>query len=211
MLPLDRITREFKVSFTGLKRTLTGIAVLADENMQVMKLTFRISEIEKKMDRTFRDLGGICYLTDDGPGIQERLSADPEVAVHVARLQEYRQESLQLEKEIEGIRSNLISEELAELTQGLRKKGGMIRDLTLPPASPWTGKKVAEVPLPPGVLIMALFRGEEILYPEGDTPLREGDRVYLIGPENGVFAAEGEARPPQAPPPLSKSPGSPRG
>ena len=57
MLPVDRIVREIKVSLEGLKRGITEIALDVDENMQIMKLTLQIAELEKKMEKAFIQVG----------------------------------------------------------------------------------------------------------------------------------------------------------
>ncbi len=43
----------------------------------------------------------------------------------------------------------------------------------------WQGKTVAELNLPPGLILALILRGGETVVPAGDTRLKEGDRVVL--------------------------------
>ena len=51
--------------------------------------------------------------------------------------------------------------------------------LTMQPGHPWCGLAIREVPLPPGLLLVVVRRGEERIIPNGDTVLAEGDCIVL--------------------------------
>ena len=52
-------------------------------------------------------------------------------------------------------------------------------DISITPGSPWAGKQVCELHLPPGALLVFLRRIGENLVPNGDTVIQEGDVLVL--------------------------------
>ncbi|AEA46771.1 Trk system potassium transporter TrkA [Archaeoglobus veneficus] len=54
-------------------------------------------------------------------------------------------------------------------------------EIIIPKGSPVAGKKVAELPLPENVILTAVYRNGELIVPRGDTELREGDKVAVVG------------------------------
>jgi cell volume regulation protein A len=48
------------------------------------------------------------------------------------------------------------------------------------PALPVAGATIADVPLPPGVSVLLIVRGPELVTPRGDVELRPGDHVHLF-------------------------------
>ncbi|MCS7236631.1 MAG: TrkA C-terminal domain-containing protein [Armatimonadota bacterium] len=58
-------------------------------------------------------------------------------------------------------------------------------EATVPPGSPLASRTLREAALPPGVLVVAVLRDGEVLFPKADTVLQEGDRLtVLLDPEN---------------------------
>ena len=51
--------------------------------------------------------------------------------------------------------------------------------ITITKSHPWAEKKVAETNLVPGIIFVAILRGNETLLPNGSTLILEGDRVVL--------------------------------
>jgi H+/Cl- antiporter ClcA/CBS domain-containing protein len=54
-------------------------------------------------------------------------------------------------------------------------------EVMVEPGSPAAGRALRHAGLPPGVLITAVARGDELLIPEGGTVLRPGDRLSVLG------------------------------
>ncbi len=50
----------------------------------------------------------------------------------------------------------------------------------VPPDSPVTGRSLAEIPFPAGVVIAAIHRGAELILPTGSTVLQQGDEVIAV-------------------------------
>lgn len=49
---------------------------------------------------------------------------------------------------------------------------------------PWAGKKVMELPLPPGLILAVIQRNGETIIPKGDTVIAQGDSI-ILGAEGG--------------------------
>lgn len=45
----------------------------------------------------------------------------------------------------------------------------------------WHGARLKEIPLPPGVLVLSVRRGTQLLVPHGHTRVELGDRLALFG------------------------------
>ncbi|MFC0595669.1 TrkA C-terminal domain-containing protein [Thermus composti] len=61
--------------------------------------------------------------------------------------------------------------------------------LTLPKDHPWVGHTLAELRLPPGVLVASVLRQGTTLVPRGETRLRAQDQVVLLGTPEGLKEA----------------------
>jgi len=55
-------------------------------------------------------------------------------------------------------------------------------DLT--PNAPATGREVKDLPLPPDCVLVAVIRGEHVIFPRGDTRLAAGDSVLAMTTED---------------------------
>ena len=50
---------------------------------------------------------------------------------------------------------------------------------TLEPQHPWNGKRLADIQMPPQMMIAAIIRDEEEIVPKGETMLKAGDRLIF--------------------------------
>ncbi len=54
-------------------------------------------------------------------------------------------------------------------------------EIAVPADSPIAGKRVSELALPENTILTAIYRNEELIVPRGDTEIREGDRIAVVG------------------------------
>ncbi len=66
-----------------------------------------------------------------------------------------------------------------ELT-GAVPPGTAVLEVTLDEASPAVGQRLADLDLPPHVVVAALYRGNQLVPPRGPVVFQSGDHVYLI-------------------------------
>lgn len=80
--------------------------------------------------------------------------------------------------------AKLIAEEmsLGDMMTLLRLRRGELAIVTekLEQGAKADGQRIADLPLPPDCLLMAVMRGEEILVPRGETALQPGDEVLAL-------------------------------
>ncbi len=96
-------------------------------------------------------------------------------------------------KEYEELRENfreIWQEEARELKASLQKGGGALEQVQIAADSPVRGQKVKDLDLPREVLLGPVRRGRELVIPHGETELREGDRIALMGTRKDVTAAK---------------------
>src|SRR3990167_6551781 len=71
--------------------------------------------------------------------------------------------------------------ELDELKQYMRREGFTIDDLVPSKNSEVIGKKIRELRLPPGLIIISLIRHDLLIIPHEDMQIDEGDRIFILG------------------------------
>jgi potassium/hydrogen antiporter len=64
-----------------------------------------------------------------------------------------------------------------------------LREVRVPAASPAVGRSVVELGLPPGVLIVLLYRDDTVHVPQGNTVIVADDEVLLLAAEDSDYAA----------------------
>jgi trk system potassium uptake protein len=65
-----------------------------------------------------------------------------------------------------------------------------MRRFKLSPESPFVGKTLRELKIPPGMLVTAIDRDHEVLVPGGDDDLRANDEVVVLGEPKAIAAFE---------------------
>jgi trk system potassium uptake protein TrkA len=61
-----------------------------------------------------------------------------------------------------------------------RQGAANLVEITLPPAAPYVGHAVRDVPLPRDAALVAILRGRRVLVPSLDDPLEPGDELVFI-------------------------------
>lgn len=63
------------------------------------------------------------------------------------------------------------------------KANAPLMEIRIPVGSTTAGKRLLELGLPPGVLVVLLRRGDHVIVPDGGTAIEEGDGVVLLADE----------------------------
>ncbi len=61
-----------------------------------------------------------------------------------------------------------------------RQSDSNLVEITLPPAAPYVGHPVRDVPLPHDAALVAILRGKRVLVPTPDDPVEAGDELVLV-------------------------------
>ncbi len=78
------------------------------------------------------------------------------------------------------IYDSLLERELRRTSDVERPEGALMVELDLLPGAPFAGRRVADLGLPAGCLIVALERRADHLVVSGETVLRAGDRLQVV-------------------------------
>lgn len=107
----------------------------------------------------------------------------------VARINNPKNEHIFHALGIEGISSTTIISQLIqeEATIGdiltlraIRHGEFALVEVNLPPGAAAAGKVIRDIPLPPDCNLVTVLRGHDIIVPDADTELREGDSVLAV-------------------------------
>ena len=94
----------------------------------------------------------------------------------------------EIEVEMDELNRSLTHNEYKEMEQNLEKGGATIKQVVIQANASVCGKMVKELILPAEVLLGTIIRGEETIIPKGNTELKEGDKVTLMGKKDEVAA-----------------------
>jgi cell volume regulation protein A len=81
--------------------------------------------------------------------------------------------------------------------------GAVLREIRIPVGSTTAGKRLLDLGLPSGALLVLLRRGDRVIIPDGGTTIEEGDTVTVLADERAQARirplVEGSQRPDQQP------------
>lgn len=195
MVKLNRIYREFSIALEGLKKGILEIAITTSENAQVAKLLYRIFELEKKMEKLSVEIGKMVYELRNLP-FDEILNTK-EIKYYVNSIRTTQQDIYSIEKEVNLLREDSIKSKLDEIKRYMRRGGYTIEELIVGKNSEVLSKKIEELKLPPGVIIISVISGEMFNIPEEGMVLNEGDRVFILGSIDRIRDAASQFRTPE--------------
>lgn len=195
MVKLNRIYREFSIALEGLKKGILEIAITTSENAQVAKLLYRIFELEKKMEKLSVEIGKMVYELRNLP-FDEILNTK-EIKYYVNSIHVTQQDIYSIEKEVNLLREDSIKSKLDEIKRYMRRGGYTIEELIVGKNSEVLSKKIEELKLPPGVIIISVISGEMFNIPEDGVGLNEGDRVFILGSIDRIRDVASQFRTPE--------------
>lgn len=68
-----------------------------------------------------------------------------------------------------------------------------LSEVLLPESSPWSGKRIVELRLPPSALVVLITRNGAYMVPRGDTVVRGSDTLLLLGDKKDIDAVRRSA------------------
>lgn len=73
-----------------------------------------------------------------------------------------------------------LDREDCRIIQTLERGAILLAEMAVGAANPWLGHRVRDLNLPEECVILSILRDEKIIYPHGDTEIREKDKVLFI-------------------------------
>ena len=151
------------------------------DKTRASQIKLRMIFQENNIEEDFLHLGSRVYDLSKG---EAPISDEPEVNRLLQDITSRKKEFALLKEEFR----KFWGEEAKTLKTNLEKGGGVLEQVELPFHSPAKGRKIKDLELPKEVLLGPIVRNEDLVIPDGETELREADRVTLMGKKKDVQA-----------------------
>ncbi len=148
---------------------------------KAVQIKTRMILLENNLETHFLRLGNLVY---DGSKSDRPFLENAEFQFLLRDITAKKREISALKEDFQKI----WGEEKQELRSRLEKGGGIMEQVEVSPTSPVEGKRVKDLALPKEVLLGPILRDEELIIPDGETELKKGDRVTLMGKRKDVVA-----------------------
>src|SRR3989304_5640370 len=170
MTRLNRIYKELGIALDGLKKGILAIAITTSENVQG-------DNLYTDMRNTFDELRP--------PPFNEVLN-NPHIKEYMDTVKTIQSDISKIEKEIHLLREDTVKPKLEELKQYMRRGGYTVEEVTVGKESRMAGKRIGGLPLPSGVIVIAVIHLDLFTIPAENLCLEAGDRVFLLGPREKI-------------------------
>ncbi len=171
---------------------LEGGAERASDYIVYTSKLARVKSERRKIHKTIRgelaELGGRAYhLFCEG----REARIENETRAHVRRLRSLEADLARTEGQMDELRKDFERERIdKESLHGLRADleagGGTIVQAVLGKESSLVGKRLKDIKLPEDTLLGTIVRDDKVIIPDGQTLLRAGDKVTLLGKAEDV-------------------------
>lgn len=169
-----------------------SVDIISETTVELSKLAqlkWERHNLQREIDKENNKLGGKVYqffVEKQEAKFQEQAD---ELTKNLKALHKQLDEK---EKEIENLsedKETVDREQLREFRKDLELGGGSIEQTVIDENSPILNKKLMEIKLPKNVLLGAIVRTGKVLIPDGQTVIKKGDRVTLLGENEDVEKA----------------------
>lgn len=167
-------------SFKGFRIGLLEAATRVSDQVQRIKMSLYIAEIQKKIDSCYEKIGKYAY-----PWLRSASALpfhDSEILNLHSAIRGLQTNQQSIQKQLSKLEEDDHQEQIRGLIREIYIKGGQLIELKLSlRLSFLTEKPIRALTLPPDVLIVAIIRGNDLLIPKGDSLLHLGDSIFLLG------------------------------
>lgn len=167
-----------------VRETLQTVGEKAHDITRMACLKFELANFPKLLDQEYRKLGEIALELISREAFQTK---DPAFAEQLERVDALNREMRQAEAEFDALRQcysdNYVVDKLSE---DLAAADAVIEKVVISEASNVVNRLLKELLLPKEALVSAIKREGDIIIPDGNTRLKAGDQVIVIGKKDGV-------------------------
>jgi K+/H+ antiporter YhaU regulatory subunit KhtT len=179
MKPLKSIQRTLSISYDGLREAILAISERVSSRVQIGKLHLQALDSEARLRSAYEALG-VCLYTARMVPSQEVFSPDAALPIS-ERVRSELKVLQQIRDQLASRADETLTVPLIRLQEDLKESGGMVDRATVSPLSQADGKRIGDLALPEGVRIVAIRRGESLIFPSADSVLKAGDEVTVVG------------------------------
>jgi len=163
--------------FTSISERTSDVTALA-------RLKYELASLPKQLELEFSNLGRVVLaLRRSG----EFFPDNETFREQIERLEEldntFRTKQNEYDQTKKKYSSNYVVNKLSE---DLSAANAMIDQVIISEKSNVVNKLLKEILLPKEALVSAIKRGEEVIIPDGNTQLKTGDQVIVIGKKDDV-------------------------
>ena len=176
-----KLWEKIKTGFSGSVETISD---KTSEWSQLAKLRWEQQSIEKSIEKSHNELGGMVYQLHVENQQDQLIEQTKEIIQKLKTLEEQLRQKQDEIKEI--IEKGVDVKQLKEFRKDLELGDGAIDQLVIEENSKIIGKKLMEIKFPKNVLVGAVVRDEQVIIPDGKTTFHQGDRVTLLGEKENV-------------------------
>jgi K+/H+ antiporter YhaU regulatory subunit KhtT len=184
---LGRIQQELSITGSALYETVMALAERANRKVQVLRLHSQASSLITQIEQVHGDLGRqiatLCAKRplDSGVLLPPSDQLDHALGQASGRVQQLKQTLFTVDSLIRELKLETIHQELLTLQQDLSLRAAAIERLTIVRGSPFIGRSLAEVTLPPSIRLVTVLRGPFLIPPDTGLVLRADDILVIIG------------------------------
>ncbi|HLG43505.1 MAG TPA: TrkA C-terminal domain-containing protein [Nitrospirales bacterium] len=179
MKPLKSIQRTLSISYDGLREAVLAVSERVATRVQIGKLHLQALDTEARLRSAYEALG-VCLYTARMAPPQEVFSPDNALPLS-ERVRAELKTLQQIRDQLASRADETLTDPLIRLQEDLKESGGMVERATVSPLSQADGKRLGDLALPEGVRIVAIRRGESLVFPSADSVLKAGDQVTVVG------------------------------
>lgn len=184
---LKSAQRTLSISLDGVREAVIAVAERVAHRVQTGKLQLQMEETEHRLQQAYASLGRCLYDVRTTPpvrgtAVDTALPLGERIRAEQRRLQDLRDRLASRSEDTLGI-------PLLRLQEDLREGGGTVERVTIHPGSQADGKTITQLALPVTLRIVMIRRGEALLVPDGNTILKAGDDVTVLGIRSAIPGA----------------------
>jgi K+/H+ antiporter YhaU regulatory subunit KhtT len=190
---VQRLLKEVTLTIAGMRESVVAISERVNRKTQTLRLHWQAATLADQMEKTHRVLGRtLCDLSPSSSltgtmgltatHIDEHAALD-EAATAVRQL---KQELMQVDAAVRDLEVEALHEDLLKVQRDLTSRSAALLRIIVAPTSLTVGLPLTRLDFPVTVRVAALLRGPTLLSPTSDVPLRAGDIVIILGPQEAL-------------------------
>ena len=184
---LGRIHKELPLTGSAIYESVIAIAERVNRKVHILRLHGQASSLLRQIETAHGSLGrklatALSGKHSGGQGLKEPLETLDQILTQASnRVRRLKQDLLDVDARIRELKMETIHEDLLAFQRDLSLRSAAIERLPVVAGAPAVGKTLGELPLPPSVRVVTLFRGPFLVPPAGDIQLRPDDMLVLMG------------------------------
>lgn len=187
MAGIKTLQRTLTITLSGLREAVLAVAERVAARVQVGKLQLLAEDAEVRLRSAYETLGQCLYRARSVS--QPPTYPGEEILPSFYRIRAEHQALQNVRDRLATQYDELLGGALMQLRRDLQAAGGMMERVTVGPTSQAAGKILNDVTFPASVTIVAIRRGETVVFPSDGVTLTVGDHVTLVGPRSSLPAA----------------------